>query len=144
MPPFRVMLNWHPGLRVPEFALPLIGTVMPGGTPVELVVSMGLMGLAFALVPAVLWPAVTYLVPEARLGSAYAVMTFCQQVGWSAMSWGMGTVKDATHASAANPSGWAPVMWMLAVLALAGFAFSFLPWREETGPLAHGPVPRHT
>jgi predicted MFS family arabinose efflux permease len=107
-------------------------------TNLPLQLSMAMLGLAFALVPAVLWPAVTYLVPDARLGSAYALMTFCQQVGWAAMSWGMGKVKDAAGASAAHPAGWVPVMWMLALLASAGFAFSFLLWRAERGPAAHG------
>ena len=107
-------------------------------TSLPLQLSMAMLGLAFALVPAVLWPAVTYLVPDARLGSAYALMTFCQQVGWAAMSWGMGRVKDAAGASAAHPAGWVPVMWMLALLASAGFAFSFLLWRAERGPAAHG------
>jgi MFS family permease len=138
VPPFLAMLYWHTGARVPQIELPWIGTVVSAGTPVELVLSMAMMGLAFALVPAVLWPAVTYLVPEARLGSAYALMTFCQQIGWSVMSGGMGKVKDAAGASAAHPSGWVPVMWMLAGLALAGFAFSFLLWRDERGPRAHG------
>jgi MFS family permease len=104
--------------------------------PLEL--SMGMLGLAFALVPAVLWPAVTYLVPGERLGSAYALMTFCQQAAWAVMGWGMGAVKDATHASAANPAGWAPVMWMLAALSTLGFLFSFLLWRSERGPAGHG------
>jgi len=107
-------------------------------SPLPLQLSMAMLGVAFALVPAVLWPAVTYLVPDARLGSAYALMTFCQQVGWAAMAWGMGKVKDVAGASAANPSGWLPVMWMLAGLALLGFVFSFLLWREERGPRAHG------
>jgi MFS family permease len=100
--------------------------------------SMGMLGLAFALVPAVLWPAVTYLVPEERLGSAYALMTFCQQLAWAGMAWGMGAVKDAAHASAANPGGWLPVMWMLAALSTLGFVFSFLLWRSERGPRGHG------
>ena len=104
--------------------------------PLEL--SMGMLGLAFAMVPAVLWPAVTYLVPVERLGSAYALMTFCQQLAWAGMAWGMGAVKDAGHASAANPAGWLPVMWMLAVLSALGFVFSFLLWRSERGPNAHG------
>ena len=105
--------------------------------PLEL--SMGMLGLAFAMVPAVLWPAVTYLVPVERLGSAYALMTFCQQAFWAAMVWGMGAVKDATGASAANPAGWLPVMWMLAALATLGFVFSFLLWRSERGPNAPRP-----
>jgi len=104
--------------------------------PLEL--SMGMLGVSFALVPAVLWPAVTYLVPDARLGSAYALMTFCQQVAWAAMSWGVGAVNDAAGASAENAAGWLPAMWMLAALATLGFLFSFLLWREERGPQARG------
>ena len=118
-------------LLVPPFML-MIYTDVPLG------VSMGMMGIAFALVPAVLWPAVTYLVPEARLGSAYALMTFCQQVGWAGMSWGLGKVKDVAHASAENPTGWNPVIWMLAALAAVGFVFALALWRSEHGPNAHG------
>ena len=118
-------------LLVPPFLL-------MGYTHLPLELSMAMLGLAFALVPAVLWPAVTYLVPDGRLGSAYALMTFCQQVGWAAMSWGMGRVKDGTGASAAHPAGWLPVMWMLAALACAGFVFSFLLWRSERGGRGHG------
>lgn len=118
-------------LLVPPF-------LMMAYTHLPLQLSMAMLGLAFALVPAVLWPAVTYLVPDARLGSAYALMTFCQQVGWAGMSWGMGLVKDASHASAQNPAGWTPVMLMLAGLATVGFVFSFLLWKSEHGPKAHG------
>ena len=54
---------------LPELALPGLGVLVSAGTPLELVLSMGSMGLAFALVPAVLWPSVTYLVAEERLGA---------------------------------------------------------------------------
>lgn len=118
-------------LLVPPFFL------MPY-THAPLWLSMSLLGLAFALVPAVLWPSVTYLVPEQRLGSAYAMMTFCQQVGWAAMSWGIGIVNDVTHASRENPSGWLPSMGMLAGLAFMGFVFSFLLWKTERGASGHG------
>ena len=107
-------------------------------THVPLIVSMAMLGVAFALVPAVLWPAVTYLVPEKRLGSAYALMTFCQQVGWGSMSPAIGVVNDAAHASAKHPAGWLPSMWMLAGLASIGFVFSFLLWRIERGSTGHG------
>ena len=107
-------------------------------TQLPLSLSMAMLGISFALVPAVLWPAVTYLVPDARLGSAYALMTFCQQVGWAGMSWGIGAVNDAAGASAENPAGWYPAMWMLAGLACAGFVFSFLLWRSERGGAGHG------
>ena len=107
-------------------------------TNLPLWLSMAMLGISFALVPAVLWPAVTYLVPDARLGSAYALMTFCQQLGWAGMSWGLGALNDAAGASAENPAGWQPAMWLLAALASAGFVFSFLLWRSERGPGGHG------
>ena len=118
-------------LLVPPFFLLVHTSVSP-------TILMGMLGLAFALVPAVLWPAVTYLVPEARLGSAYALMTFCQQVGWAGMSWGLGLLKDGAHASAANPAGWNPVMYALGTLAMLGFVFSFLLWQSERGAHSHG------
>lgn len=99
---------------------------------------MGMLGLAFALVPAVLWPAVTYLVPEARLGSAYALMTFCQQVGWAGMSWGLGLLKDSAPATATPAQVWNPVLLALGALATLGFVFSFLLWKSERGPSGHG------
>jgi sugar phosphate permease len=107
-------------------------------THVPLIVSMVMLGVAFALVPAVLWPAVTFLVSEKRLGSAYALMTFCQQLGWFFMSPGIGMVNDHFGASAAKPTGWLPSMWMLAGLACIGFVFSFLLWRSEQGAAGHG------
>lgn len=118
-------------LLVPPFLL-----MAHGAAPLWL--STAMLGVSFALVPAVLWPAVTYLVPDARLGSAYALMTFCQQAGWALMSWGIGAANDAAGASAENPGGWLPAMWMLAGLAFAGFLFSFLLWRGERGPRSHG------
>lgn len=107
-------------------------------TKLPLELSMGMLGLAFAVVPAVLWPSVTYLVPEQRLGSAFALLTFCQQVFWGAMSWGIGELKVATNASAANPAGWLAPILLLGGLSCMGFVFSFLLWKAERGPRSHG------
>jgi MFS family permease len=109
-----------------------------GFTELPLIVSMAVLGLAFALVPAVLWPAVTYLVPEARLGSAYAMMTFCQQVGWMAMSAGLGVANDLAGANAENPAGWTPSLLLLAGLAAVGVVFALMLWRHEHGPASAG------
>jgi MFS family permease len=126
-----LMMAIGSALLVPPFLLmPYSGLPLP--------VSVAMLGLAFALVPAVLWPSVTYLVAEERLGSAYALMTFGQQLGWAAMSWGLGYANDVSRASAGNPAGWLPAMWMLASLASVGFLFSFLLWRSERGASGHG------
>jgi len=111
-------------LLLPTFLL-LAYTGLPVGIPIAL------MGIAFSLVPAVMWPAVTYLVDEKRLGTAYALMTFCQQIGWASTSWGLGRFNDAFKASAANPAGYNPGLWLLSVLGLAGLVFSWLLWRSE-------------
>jgi MFS family permease len=118
-------------LLVPPFLL-MAYTRLPLGLPVAL------LGVSFSLVPAVLWPSVTYLVDEKRLGTAYALMTFLQQVGWAAMAWAIGAANDHFGASAQNPSGYVPGLWMFAALALLGLGFSFLLWREERGPAGHG------
>jgi len=97
-----------------------------------------LMGVAFSLIPAVMWPSVAYLVEERRLGTAYAVMTLVQQVGLAAMNWLIGWANDTAHAGPANPAGYRPGMWIFTVLGVLGLAFSWLLWRNERGPGGHG------
>lgn len=118
-------------LLFPAF-LVMAYTQLPLGFP------MFLLGISFSLVPAILWPSVAYLVDEKRLGTAYALMTFCQQIGWAGMSWAIGTVNDLSGASATNPDGYIPGMWMFAGLGFLGILFSALLWRSERGPGAHG------
>ena len=48
---------------------------------ITLYVPVIMMGVAFSLIPAVMWPAVAYIVEEKRLGSGYALMTVIQQIG---------------------------------------------------------------
>ena len=101
-------------------------------------VPIAMMGIAFSLVPAVMWPSVAYIVEEKRLGTAYAVMTLIQQIGVAGMSWLIGRTNDAFEASAANPMGHAPGMWVFSTLGFLALIFAILLRREETGPNAHG------
>ncbi len=97
-----------------------------------------MMGVAFSLIPAVMWPSVAYIVEERRLGTAYAVMTLIQQIGVAGMNWGIGRTNDAFGASASNPMGHAPGMWIFTALGFLALLFAILLRREETGPNAHG------
>jgi MFS family permease len=97
-----------------------------------------LLGIAFSLVPAVLWPSVPHLVDEKRLGTGYGVMTLLQNVGLSVMNIAAGALNDASRAGASNPAGYLPMLWMFALVSLAGLAFSALLRARETGPLGHG------
>ena len=103
-----------------------------------LTVPVVMMGIAFSLIPAVMWPSVAYIVEERRLGTAYAVMFLIQQLGVAGMNWLIGRTNDANQASAANPEGYIPMMWIFSVLGILGLIFAVLLRREETGPNGHG------
>jgi len=97
-----------------------------------------MMGVAFSLIPAVMWPSVAYIVEERRLGTAYAVMTLIQQIGVAGMNWTIGRTNDVFGASAGNPMGYAPGMWIFSILGFLALFFAIMLRREETGPNAHG------
>ncbi len=56
------------------------------------------LGVAFSLVPAAMWPSVAKIVPESRLGTAYATMFTIQNIGLGAFFWGIGKVLDVSNA----------------------------------------------
>lgn len=104
----------------------------------DLWVTTVLMGITFSLVPAVLWPSVPYLVEEQRLGTAYGLMTMIQNIGLTVFNLAAGTLNDWGGASASNPGGYRPMLWMFAALSLGGLIFSTLLRRREVGPHGHG------
>jgi MFS family permease len=113
-------------------------TIGSAAIPLTLLLVMLLLGLAFSLIPAVMWPSVAYIVEERRLGTGYALMTLCQQVGMAFVPWFIGFLNDRFNASADNTAGYAAGMWAFTVLASLGLFFSFMLWRQERGPRSHG------
>ena len=114
-------------------------------TDANLWVSTVLIGIAFSLVPAILWPAIPYLVSASRLGTAYGLMTMLQNIGLTVCNLGAGWLNDRAGASAENPAGYEPMLWMFLLLSLFGFVFSAALWKRETGPDGHAleePRPR--
>jgi MFS family permease len=97
-----------------------------------------MMGIAFSLIPAVMWPSVAYIVKESRLGTAYALMTLIQQIGFFALNWMIGAANTSQDASVTNPSGYSLGMYIFSTLGFLGLFFSFMLRRSETGPGAHG------
>ncbi|MCP4676405.1 MAG: major facilitator superfamily domain-containing protein 1 [Deltaproteobacteria bacterium] len=55
------------------------------------------LGMAFSLVPAAMWPSVAKIVPESRLGTAYASMFTFQNWGLGLFFWGIGKVLDMVN-----------------------------------------------
>jgi MFS family permease len=107
-------------------------------THVSLYVPMAMMGIAFSLIPAVMWPSVAYVVPEQKLGTAYGLMTLIQNIGLAGFNLLIGWANDFTGASAANPAGYRLGMWLFSSLGFFGLLFAWLLHRRETGPDGHG------
>ena len=112
--------------------------LLMGYTNVSLWVPVSLMGIAFSLIPAVMWPSVAYIVDESRLGTAYALMTLIQQVGFFIMNLLIGKANDYAGAGLDNPRGYGLGMWIFSVLGFVGLAFAILLRMRETGPQGHG------
>ena len=112
--------------------------LLMGYTDVSLYVPVIMMGVAFSLIPAVMWPAVAYIVEEKRLGSAYALMTLIQQIGMALFPVVIGAANDYSGASATNPGGYHLGMWIFSILGILGLIFAYLLRKAETGPEGHG------
>ncbi len=107
-------------------------------TAIPLPVPMALMGIAFSLIPAVMWPSVAYSVEQGKLGTAYGLMTMIQNIGLAGFNLLIGWSNDYAGASATNPGGYAMGMWIFSILGFLGLFFAVLLRRSETGPGSHG------
>ena len=106
--------------------------------PLYLILPMAMMGIAFSLVPAVMWPSVAIIVDQSKLGTAYGLMTMIQNIGLFGFNLLIGFANDMSGASAANPAGYNLGMWIFSILGFLGLLFAFLLRKAETGPGGHG------
>jgi MFS family permease len=106
--------------------------------PPILLLTMAMMGIAFSLIPAVMWPSVAYLVEQSKLGTAYGLMTMIQNIGLAGFNLIVGWANDHSHAGTSNPGGYNLGMWIFSILGFLGFTFAFLLRRRELGPRGHG------
>ena len=126
-----LFMMWGSLLLVPVY-------LMMAYTRIPLLVPMAMMGIAFSLIPAVMWPSVAYIVEEQRLGTAYGLMTMIQNIGLAGFNFLIGWANDFSGASATNTGGYALGMWIFSILGFLGFFFAWQLRRAETGPHAHG------
>ena len=97
-----------------------------------------MMGIAFSLVPAVMWPSVAIIVDSSKLGTAYGLMTMIQNIGLFGFNLMIGFANDVSGASAANPGGYNVGMWIFSSLGFFGLVFAYLLRRSEKGASGHG------
>jgi len=87
-------------------------------------VSMIVLGAAFVLVPACIWPSVPLIVDARCVGTAFGLMTAIQNLGLAACPVANGALRDATH-------GYTASQIMFAVLGFCGLIFSILLLRAD-------------
>jgi MFS family permease len=118
----------------------LLAAVFPilAYTDANLWITTVMIGIAFSLVPAIIWPAVPYLVEPNRLGTAYGLMTMVQAMGLTAINLLAGALNDYYGASEKNPAGYTPMLWLFLILSLFGFVFAYALRVRETSPQGHG------
>src|SRR6202521_5176754 len=112
--------------------------LMMAYTHINLYVPMAMMGMAFSLIPAVMWPSVAYIVDQSKLGTAYGLMTMIQNIGLFGFNLMVGWANDYSHAGPDHPTCYNLGMWLFSVLGLLGLAFAFLLRQRELGPRGHG------
>ena len=86
-------------------------------------------GFALSLVPAALWAAIPMMVPESRLGTAFGVIGYVQNVGLMAFPYIAGKIADAHTVTGADGQpivDYTSTMLMFAALGVVGFVFALL------------------
>lgn len=103
-------------------------------TTISPYVPLVLLGIAFSLVPAAMWPSVAFLVDEKRLGTAYGFMTSLQNLGLWVFPIVAGAILDQTNKyNIANqlPLNYTWTMIMFAALGLLGLLFAIQLLRTD-------------
>jgi MFS family permease len=95
-----------------------------GLTTIYPAVPMIVLGVAFVLVPAAMWPAVPLIVRKEHVGTAFGLMTVVQNFGLAAFPWFNGRLRDVTNDYTAS-------MVMFASLGVLGFVFAILLKRAD-------------
>jgi len=100
-------------------------------TEIPLYIPMIIMGISFSLIPAVMWPSVAIIVPEAKLGTGYGLMTMIQNIGLAFFNFVIGWANDYSGSYTLG-------MWFFSTLGFFGLFFAFSLWRSETSATGHG------
>jgi MFS family permease len=119
--------RYAPMLAFGALLLPLSFVIM-ATTDWTLWVATALMGVSFSLVPAVMWPLASKLVPAARFGTALGLMWVVQNAGIAGANLVAGWLNDVAGASAVNPAGYQPMMLFFGTTSALGFGFALMLW----------------
>lgn len=108
-------------------------------TTITPLIPMFVLGIAFSLIPAAMWPSVAKIVPNDSLGTAYGFMFFIQNLGLWGIPALMGMVLDMTNKGVTAEMveageatlNYTPTVLMLSLLGIMGLFFAFMLKRAD-------------
>jgi len=89
-------------------------------------IPMILLGVAFSLVPAAMWPSMVRLVDDKQIGTAYGLMYSIQNLGLWGVPLLAGIILDRTNTAGAETLNYTPTMLLFILLSFLGLVFSLL------------------
>lgn len=104
-------------IMIPSFLI-MAFTMIPPRYP------MMILGAAFVLVPAAMWPSVPLIVKKEHVGTAFGLITFIQNIGLALFPYLNGKLRDLTQSYTAS-------LLMFASLGLFGLVFALLLKRSD-------------
>jgi MFS family permease len=111
------LMIWGSLILIPCYLLMGLTKIYPS-------IPMVILGAAFVLVPAAMWPSVPLIVPKRTVGTAFGLMTFIQNIGLALFPFLNGWLRDTTQTYSAS-------MIMFASLGLFGLVFAVLLRRAD-------------
>jgi len=88
--------------------------------------AMIILGFAFSFVPAAMWPSVPKIIPESRLGSAYAMIFMIQNVGLMTFPVLLGLVLDSSNVGNTGSLDYTKPMMLMVGCGIAALFVAFL------------------
>ncbi len=98
--------------------------ILLGFTDINPWIPMSILGIAFSLVPAALWPSIPLMTEQKLLGTAYGITTMIQNIGLTIFPFVIGGLYDKTGNYTAS-------MLALACMAVLALLFSLLLKKTE-------------
>ena len=91
---------------------------------VQPAIPMIILGAAFVMVPAAMWPSIPLIVEKNRVGTAFGLTTTIQNFGLALFPWLNGLLRDSTQNYTAS-------MIMFSTLGVIGLIFAILLLRAD-------------
>ena len=121
--------RYAPLLAFGAFLLP-VSMMILAYTNWSLWIATALIGVSFSLVPAVMWPLTSRILPPRVFGTALGLMWVIQNAGIGGANLVAGWLNDHAGASATNAAGYVPMMEFFIAASAIGFVFALVLWRS--------------